>query len=175
MKVSILVLLLLIIVALPIYSEENRIEENSIFTLDIGFFSGFFSFGYERLEGLTGHKIGLGVIDSQSIRAGYAYKRYFPDRAYEEERPSRIYFGPLVNLTLEEIYPDIFVRGRLGVQMGYDFIWGADNQYYASLAGGFALIYPPLSYYYYYFPENNRYAYYDLFTPGFTMSFGYRY
>lgn len=167
MKTGILVLLLLVLFSRPLYGEES-----SIVTIDIGSFSGFFGFGYEWLRGLSGHKLGLGIVDSQSLRVGYTYKKYFPDKEFPgEEKPSRIYLGVLLNATLEYIYTASYLHLRLGPQMGYDFYWGEGDQYYSNITGGFVIIYPPKSYEYFY----DDYRYFDAFGPAFTVSFGYRY
>lgn len=178
MKKTLLALLLILLLSQPIYGEERRAV-----SIDMGSFSGFFGFSYEWLEGLSGHKLGLGIVDPQSLRIAYAYKRYFPDRAFKEEvKPSRIFIGPLFNITFEDIYQDTFLRYRLGLQMGYDLSWGSEGQYYSSLAGGFAILYPPQTYrYYQYYPEDpekpyeHEYILRDAFAPVFTVSFGYRY
>lgn len=176
MKTTLLLIMFLILFSLPLYSADSR-----TITIDLGSFSGFFGFGYEWLEGLAGHKVGFGVVDSNSIRLAYAYKRYFPDRDNREEvRPSRIFMGPLFNVTFEDIYTETLTRFRLGLQMGYELTWGSDGQYYSSLAGGFAVLYPPYTYSYYYpydppDPNDNRYVFRDAFRPVFTASFGYRY
>lgn len=170
MKKGILILVFLVLFS-PSLAGESRIV-----TIDLGSFSGFFGFGMEWITGLTGHKLGLGVIDSQSARIGYAYKRYFPHPDGEEIRPSRIFFGPLFSTTFEDLYSQTFIRYRGGLQMGYDFFWGENRQYYANLAGGFLISYPPTTYQYPFSPySNNDFTYYEAFSPAFTISFGYHY
>lgn len=151
----------LLIILLPCSTVLADTEQ--IVSIDSGTFTGYFGFGIERVSGLHGFKGGIGIIDYESLRLGFLYKYYFPERNTSEVQRSRVFIGPDISLTLNDIISDFHIRSRLGLNMGYTLRWGSVDQYIFSLSGGFALAYPPYPSWYSL----------NLFQPSFNVSFGY--
>lgn len=139
--------------------------DQQVITIDAGSFVGFMGFSYEWIDGLQGYKGGIGITDPDSFRIGFAYKYYFPEPSEEEVVRSRVSFGPDAALSFENISDNFKLRTRLGVSMGYDFSWGTADQYLIHLRGGLSVNYPA---------QTSWYSY-NIFSPTFNVSFGYKF